>query len=125
MRPCHSWTQRDTAGPAASTQTRLDVLDLRKCRLESLAHGSRPPWDRSRAAAYYTPLTGQDLAHHWPTATGNGLSNRSRTRCRPGLREHRHRGLTWGFGWQVLGSNQRRLSRRFYSEPIPTHQNSH
>jgi len=21
--------------------------------------------------------------------------------------------------WQVLGSNQRRLSRRFYSEPIP------
>jgi hypothetical protein len=27
--------------------------------------------------------------------------------------------------WQVLGSNQRRLSRRFYSEPIPTHRNSH
>jgi hypothetical protein len=26
--------------------------------------------------------------------------------------------------WQVLGSNQRRLSRRFYSEPIPTHRNS-
>ncbi len=27
--------------------------------------------------------------------------------------------------WQVLGSNQRRLSRRFYSEPIPAHRNSH
>jgi hypothetical protein len=27
--------------------------------------------------------------------------------------------LTWGFtGWQVLGSNQRRLSRRFYRPPI-------
>jgi hypothetical protein len=26
--------------------------------------------------------------------------------------------------WQVLGSNQRRRSRRFYSEPIPTHRNS-
>jgi hypothetical protein len=27
--------------------------------------------------------------------------------------------------WQVLGSNQRRLSRRFYSEPIPAHRNNH
>ena len=26
VRPCHSWTQRDTAGPGASTQIRLDVL---------------------------------------------------------------------------------------------------
>ena len=26
MRPCHSWTQRDTAGPGASTQIWLDVL---------------------------------------------------------------------------------------------------
>jgi hypothetical protein len=26
--------------------------------------------------------------------------------------------------WQVLGSNQRRLSRRFYSNPTPTHRNS-
>jgi hypothetical protein len=91
MRPCHSWTQRDTAGPAAFTEIRLDVLDLRKCRLESLAHGSRPRAGRSRTAAYYTPLTGQDLAHHWPTTTGSGLPNRSRTRIRPGIREHRHR----------------------------------
>ena len=27
--------------------------------------------------------------------------------------------------WQVLGSNQRRLSRRFYSEPIPAHRNTY
>jgi hypothetical protein len=26
--------------------------------------------------------------------------------------------------WQVLGSNQRRLSRRFYRPPIPTHRNT-
>jgi len=25
--------------------------------------------------------------------------------------------------WQVMGSNHRRLSRRFYREPIPTHRN--
>jgi hypothetical protein len=27
--------------------------------------------------------------------------------------------------WQVLGSNQRRLSRRFYRTPIPAHRNTH
>ena len=42
MRPCHSWTQRDTAGPETSAQIRLDVCDLRKCRPERSAHGSRP-----------------------------------------------------------------------------------
>ena len=26
MRPCHSWTQRDTAGPETSAQIRLHVL---------------------------------------------------------------------------------------------------
>ena len=31
MRPCHSWTQRDTAGHETSIQIRLDVCDLRKC----------------------------------------------------------------------------------------------
>jgi hypothetical protein len=91
MRPCHSWTQRDTAGPGASAQIRLDVLDLRKCRLKTLAHRPRPRAGRSRAPALHTPLASQDLAHHWPTATGDGLPDRSRTRIRPGIREHRHR----------------------------------
>jgi hypothetical protein len=91
MRPCHSWTQRDTAEPGTLIQIRLDVLGLRKYRLKSLAHGSRPREGHSRAPALHTPLTSRDLAHHWPTATGNGLPNRSRTRIRPGIREHRHR----------------------------------
>jgi len=46
------------------------------------------PDGRSRAPVLHKPLTRPDLAHHWPTATGNGLPNRSRTRIRPGLREH-------------------------------------
>jgi hypothetical protein len=91
MRPCHSWTQRDTTGPDPSGQIRLDVLDLRKCRLKTLAHRPGPRAGRSRAPALHTPLTSQDLAHNWPTATGNGLPDRSRTRIRPGIREHRHR----------------------------------
>jgi len=76
---------------------------------------------RSRAPPSPKPLTSQDLAHHWPIANGNGLANRSRTRIRPGHPGTPAPGLTWGFEWKVLGSNQRRLSRRFYSEPIPTH----
>ena len=80
----HNWTQ-------ASAQIWSDVLDLRKCRLKTLAHRLRPLAGRFPAPALHTPLTSQDLAHHWPTATGNGLPNRSRTRIRPGLREHRHR----------------------------------
>ena len=91
MRPCRSWTQRDAAGPGTSTQIRLDVLDLRKCQLERLAHGSRPRTGRSWAPVLHTPLTCPDLAHHWPTATGSGLPNRSRTRSEPSIREHRHR----------------------------------
>jgi hypothetical protein len=31
----------------------------------------------------------------------------------------------WQVLWQLLGSNQRRLSRRFYREPIPAHGNGH
>ena len=48
MRPCHSQTQRDTAGPGASTEIRLDVLDLRKYRLKTLAHRLRSRTGRSR-----------------------------------------------------------------------------
>jgi hypothetical protein len=32
MRPCHSWTQWDTAGPETSDQIRLHVYDLRQCQ---------------------------------------------------------------------------------------------
>jgi hypothetical protein len=91
IRPCHSWTQWDTAGPETSAQIRLHVLDLRKCRPERPGPRIAAPDGRSRAPIHHRPLTGPDLAHNWPTATGNGLPNRSRTRCRPGLREYRHR----------------------------------
>ena len=91
MRPCHSWTQRDTAGPDTSAQIRLDVCDLRKYRPGRSAPRITAPDGRSRAPVLHKPLTRPDLAHNWPTATGNGLPNRSRTRIRPGIREHRHR----------------------------------
>jgi len=91
MRPCHSWTQRDTAGPETSAQIRLHASDLRKYRPWWPVPWITAPDGRSRAPVLHKPLTRPDLAHHWPTATGNGLPNRSRTRCRPGLREHRHR----------------------------------
>ena len=125
MRPCPSWTQRDTAGPGASTQIRLDVLDLRKRRLKTLAHRPRAPrralpGTRSPYAADQA-RSGPQLAH----------SNRERsTEPLPDTHQTRHPGtpapgLTWGFEWQVLGSNQRRLSRRFYRPPIPAHRNGH
>jgi hypothetical protein len=91
IRPCHSWTQRDTAGPDTSAQIRLHVCDLRKCRPERPGPRIAGPDGRAWAPVLHKPLTRPDLAHHWPTATGNGLPNRSRTRIRPGLREHRHR----------------------------------
>ena len=91
MRPCHSWTQRDTAGPETSAQIRLHACDLRKSRPRRSAPWITAPYGRSRAPVLHKPLTSPDLAHHWPTATGNGLQNRSRIRIRPGIREHRHR----------------------------------
>ena len=60
------------------------------------------------------PLTRPDLAHQL------AHSNRERSaEPLPDTHQTRHPGtpapgLTWGFMWQVLGSNQRRLSRRFY-----------
>ena len=91
MRPCHSWTQRDTVGSGASTHIRLDIPDLWKYRSERPAPPITARDRRPRAPIRSEPLTSQNLAHHWPTATGNGLPNRSRTRIRPGSREHRHR----------------------------------
>ena len=118
IRPCHSWTQRDTAGPDPYAQIRLGVCDLRKYRPGRSVPWIAAPDGRSRAPVLHKPLTSPDLAHNWPTDIVSGLPNRSRTRIRPGIREPAP-GLTWGFEWQVLGSNQRRLSRRFYRPPIP------
>jgi hypothetical protein len=91
MRPCHSWTQRDTAGPETSAQIQLHACGQREYRPRRSVPWIAVPDGRSWAPIPPTPLTRPDLAHHWPTATGNGLPNRSRTRIRPGNREHRHR----------------------------------
>jgi integrase len=91
MRPCHSWTQRDTAGPETSAQIRLHASDLRKYRPGGQFDGSLPRTGDPGHPFSHEPMTSQDLAHHWPTETGNGLPDRSRTRIRPGIREHRHR----------------------------------
>jgi hypothetical protein len=50
------------------------------------------------------------LCRHQYATGGSGLADRSQTQVRPCLTPL----LTWGNVWQVLGSNQRRLSRRFY-----------
>ena len=83
MRPCHSWTQRDTAGPETSAQIRLDGCDLRKYRSGKPVPWITDPDSRSRAPRSPEPLTRADLAHHWPTATGNGLPNRSFSAIEP------------------------------------------
>ena len=83
IRPRHSWTQRDTAGPETSAQIRLHVCDLRKYRPRRSAPWIAAPHGRSCALVLHEPLTSPDLAHNWPTTPGNGLQNRSRTRRRP------------------------------------------
>ena len=91
MRPCHSWTQRDIAGPDTSAQVRLGVCDLRKYRPMRSVPWIKAADSRSQALRSLKPLTSPDLAHNWPTDIVSGLPNRSRIRIRPGIREHRHR----------------------------------
>src|SRR6266568_4875655 len=91
MRPCHSGTLLDTAGPDTTSHNQLDVRDLRKRRPERPAPPITVPEGRTRPPAPRKPLTSPDLAHNWPTATVNGPPNRSRTRIRPCIQEHRHR----------------------------------
>jgi len=91
MRPCRSWTQRDTAGPDTPAQIRLGSVTCGNTGQGGRLHEPRPRTAHPRALRSPKPLTRPDLAHHWPTATGNGLPDRSRTRIRPGIREHRNR----------------------------------
>jgi hypothetical protein len=42
MRPCHSWTQRDTAGPETSAQSGYMFLSCGNADLRGLARASRP-----------------------------------------------------------------------------------
>jgi hypothetical protein len=81
-------TQLDLKPPPRSGYTPVTRGNIDR---EVSPHGSLPRTGDPGHPFSHEPLTRPDLAHHWPTATGNGLPNRSRTRCRPGLREHRHR----------------------------------
>jgi len=63
--------------------------------------------------------TGQRPSHAYPTTSGRQqLSVASGCMTQKHIRDAKA-SLSWRFSWwQVLGSNQRRLSRRFYREPI-------
>jgi hypothetical protein len=111
--PCHSWTQRDTAGPDTTGTTNETSLTCGNAARGDWLHGSRP-----RTADPGAPVpqaadqgrSGPQLAHRNRERSAEPLPDTHQTR-QPGISAL---GLTWGFGWQVLGSNQRRLSRRFY-----------
>jgi hypothetical protein len=70
MRPCHGWTQRDTAGPDPPPRSGLHACDLRNYRPMRPVPWIAAPDSRSRAPVLHEPLTSPDLAHHWPTAPG-------------------------------------------------------
>jgi hypothetical protein len=53
-----------------------------------------------------------------PVGAGHGRTDRDPLRAAPALARPLVRGR-FRWWWQVLGSNQRRLSRRFYREPPP------
>ena len=70
-----------------------------------------------RTPVRYTSVNSDsDLDTPGHSGTGSG---RQRTCSRPPNPQVRARFRRW---WQVLGSNQRRLSRRFYSGPIQVHE---
>jgi hypothetical protein len=94
---------RATAGPSgtqwdpgASTHIRLVIPDLRKYRSERPAPSITARDRRPRAPIRSEPLTSQNLAHHWPTATGDGLPNRSFSAIEP-LTQVRVNGSDLGF----------------------------
>ena len=83
------------------------------------ASGSVNRWlrpDSVRHMSATTAMQGLTAAHH-DTQRDNKESARE-----PGYAQATGHFRWW---WQVLGSKQRRLSRRFYRPPIPTHRNSH
>ena len=83
-----SGTQLDLKPPPRSSYMPVTCGKTDRC---GRFHGSRPRTADPRYPIPHKPLTSPDLAHHWPTDIVSGLPNRSRTRIRPGLREHRNR----------------------------------
>ncbi len=95
-------TRRDPAG------TGYEAVSCGNTRPKGAVPDAQSPPPRNPGRAGYTPLTCPDLAHNWPTTGPQAPGAVPRTApwhtsgpaCRPGL--------TWGYAWQVLGSNQRR-----------------
>jgi len=91
----------ETAGPSKST------------RSGSVNRSSCP--DSVRYMSVTTAMQGRTAAHR---ETQRDKSKAARV---PGYAQATGRFRRW---WQVLGSNQRRLSRRFYREPPARHRNA-
>src|ERR1017187_6100381 len=79
---------------------------------------TRPAHDRGRCPLYVRAQL---------DTVGLSWTQRDLVRPKATARETGKIQLTGYFRWwwQVLGSNQHRLSRRFYRTPIPTHRNGH
>jgi hypothetical protein len=103
------------------------------------AHGHRTLPARDTACTHPPPLVFPQITRHLrryprrpgdariqpthsPRDTADGFRNLSFCTEKP-VTQSRVTGSDLGFTWQVLGSNQRRLSRRFYSTflPAPPH----
>jgi hypothetical protein len=86
----------------------------------------------SRSQRFGEPLAPPDSVRHMSVTTATQrLTAAHHETQRHNSKKARETGKTQLTGrlrrwWQVLGSNQRRLSRRFYIRtPIPTHRNTH
>src|SRR5262249_28025038 len=89
----------------------------RVCQVPGRRPGPRERTHRNRAAA--GPMTAtwpRRTSRVYPTPSGSRPRFAASGCMRVGEVRMSSSALTWGFDWwQVLGSNQRRLSRRFYS----------
>ena len=107
-RPSKSRSKRFGEPPASASPSRAIRPNAPPGRVHD--RGRRPLYVRAQPETAGLRWTRRDIVREKATA-----------------REAGNPQLTGRFrrSWQVLGSNQRRLSRRFYSEPIPAHRNSH
>ena len=75
----------------------------------------RRPAARPRDTKLTGLLTCYDVGQARSGSTASGVADRSLSYVSARLTPR----LTWAFAWQVMGSNHRRLSRRFYIRYLP------
>jgi hypothetical protein len=102
----------EDSGPSKSRSKRFGEPRLPPSRPEPSAHADHPTGFMIADAVRYMSV------HSWKQPDSHGHRG-----IPPGLKQQPATRETPGHGlfrrwWQVLGSNQRRLSRRFYREPI-------